>query len=159
MKEFKPILSTITEYLSETESIEELNGILDDILDSYKTSEKLGLYPQNIPTFRTSKQYVSKLKENLKWAQVKDIIKLQTTSEDQKELEVLSNIDGSMVDNIYNVLTQWSDFIKAINPTIKQRLSSIDEQHIEELNAAVLGSNANIERAFSELKKFKGDEL
>lgn len=159
MKEFKPVLSTITEYLSETESIEELNCILDDILDSYKVSEKLGLYPQNLLTFKTTKQYVTKLKENLKWAQLKDIIKLQSTSEDRKEIEVLSNIDGSMIDNIYNVLAQWSDFIKAINPTIKQRLSSIDEQHIEELNAAVFQSNFKIERAFSELKKFKGDEL
>lgn len=158
MKELKPVLSTITEYLSETESIEELNEILDDILDSYKVSEKLGLYPQNLLTFKTTKQHITKLKENLKWAQLKDIIKLQSTSEDRKEMEVLSNIDGSMIDNIYKVLTQWSDFIKAINPTIKQRLSSIDEQHIEELNTAVLQSNIKIEHAFSELKKFKGEE-
>ncbi len=159
MKESKPILSTIIEYLSGTESIEQLNSILDDILESYKISEKLGSYPPDILSSKTSMQHVSKLKESLKWAQLKEIIKLQSTSDDWEIIQVLSIIDGSVIDNIYNVLTQWSKFIKAINPTIKQRLSSIVEQHIEELNTAVLQSNLKIEHDFSELKKFKGEKL
>ncbi|AYA62599.1 protein DpdH [Alteromonas sp. RKMC-009] len=157
IKELKPVFSQITENLSETENVEELYQILDEILESYKTSEKLGLYPPNTVTYRTAKQYINDLKENLKWNQFKEIIKLQVTSNEKKLLEILSNIDGSMIDNIRKVLIHWSEFNKAINPIMNQRLNSVDEKHIDELSEAVTQSILKIERSLVSLEQHKGD--
>lgn len=157
IKEFKPTILQISENLSGTENVEEFHQILDEILESYKTSEKLGLYPQNFLTYQTTKQHINRLKENLKWNQFKEIINLQITSDEKNLLEVVSNIDGSMVENIKNVLTQWSDFNKAINPIINQRLNSVDEKHIDELNEAVTQSIIKIENSLVGLEQFKGD--
>ena len=97
------------------------------------------------------------MKENLKWNQIKEIIKIQVTSDEKKLLEIISNTDGSMIENIKNSLTQWFDFNKAINPIINQRLNSVDEKHIDELSEAVTQSIINIENSLVSLEQFKGD--
>lgn len=147
----------ITENLNGIENIEEFHQILDEILGSYKTSERLALYPQNFLTYQTVKQYINRLKDSLKWNQLKEIIKLQVINDEKKLLEVVSNIDGSMLENIKSVLTQWFDFNKAINPIINQRLNSVDEKHIDELSEAVTQSIIKIENSLVGLEQFKGD--
>lgn len=157
LKEIKPAILQITENLNGIENIEEFHQILDEILGSYKTSERLALYPQNFLTYQTVKQYINRLKDSLKWNQLKEIIKLQVTNDEKKLLEVVSNIDGSMLENIKSVLTQWFDFNKAINPIINQRLNSVDEKHIDELSEAVTQSIIKIENSLVGLEQFKGD--
>lgn len=157
LEEIKPIFSRLTENLSETENIDKFYQTLDDMLESYKAAEKLGLYPQNIFTLRTAKQHINDLRENLKWNQFKEVIKLQITSDEKKLLEILSNIDGLMLDNINKVLSQWSEFNKAINPIINQRLASVGETQIDELSEAVTQSIIKIEKSLKDLEQFKGD--
>ena len=157
LKDIKPLIVKITAYLSETDNMEEFHNLLDEILELYKATEKLGLYPEKILTYRTIKQHIELLKENLKWNHLKEILKLQDSIEENKLFEILSNVDGSMVESIKNILDHWSDFNRVVNPIIKQRLNSVDEERIEELTLSVVSSIKEIENSLVSLEQYKGE--
>ena len=157
LKDIKPVIVKITAYLSETDNMEEFHILLDEILELYKATESLGLYPKDILTYRTIKQHIERLKQNLKWNHLKEILKLQDSIEENKLFEILSNIDGSMVVSIKNILDHWSDFNGVVNPIIKQRLSSVDEQRIEELTLSVVSNIKEIENSLVSLEQYKGE--
>lgn len=157
LKEIKPVILQITENLSGTESIEEFHQTLDEILESYRASEKLSLYPQGILTFKTARQHISKLREELKWSHFKEIIKLKNDIDEKKQLEILSLVNGEVIENLKNILTQWSNFSAAINPKVTQRLNSVDEKQIESLSTAVSQNIIKIDRSLRELEDFKGE--
>lgn len=157
LKDIEPLIVKITACLSETDNMDEFHNLLDEILELYKATEKLGLYPEKILTYRTIKQHIELLKENLKWNHLKEILKLQDSIEENKLFEILSNVDGSMVKSIKNILDHWSDFNRVVNPIIKQRLSSVDEERIEELTLSVVSSIKEIENSLVSLEQYKGE--
>ncbi|GGW72422.1 protein DpdH [Alishewanella tabrizica] len=152
--EIKPNLLKIKMFIGDCENREEFQKLLEDIREVYKSIQDLGLYPDEILKRKTADQDIKILLETLSWIDVKNAIKLITVEDEQKEMEILANLDGKLITLLSKVLSHWEAFEKLALPKIQLVNKTVGANQLNSLNQSIKNTNANLSQTLSDLTSF-----
>ncbi|MCF4010634.1 protein DpdH [Rheinheimera sp. UJ63] len=152
--EIKPNLLKIKMFISDCENKEEFQDLLEDIREVYKSIQDLGFYPDEILKRKTANQDIKILLETLSWIEVKNAIKLITVEDEQKEIEILANLDGGLITLLSKVLSQWETFERLALPKIQSVNNTVGKHQLSALNQGIKNTNLNLNQTLSHLTTF-----
>lgn len=152
--EIKPNLLKIKMVIGDCDSKEEFQNLLEEIREVYKSIQDLGFYPDEIPKRKTANQDIKTLIETLSWIDVKNAIKLITVEDEQKEMEILANLDGKLITLLSKVLSQWEAFEKLALPKIQLVNNTVGANQLDSLNKSIKNTNFSLSQTLSDLTSF-----
>lgn len=152
--EIKPNLLKIKMFIGDCDNKEEFQNLLEEIREVYKSIQDLGFYPDEVLTRKTANQDIKTLLETLSWIDVKNAIKLITVEDEQKEMEILANLDGKHITILSKVFSHWEAFEKLALPKIQLVNKTVGANQLNSLNQSIKNTNANLSQTLSDLTSF-----
>ena len=134
IKSIQPELSLIQEMLSDCTIQEDFESALETMKSIYRRIAEAHFLPNDSVARQTFNSYVKTVQDTVKLEQVKNSIKLTTETDEIKQLQLLSKVDGVMLKDTYKLLESW----KKMSSFSMKKLESANERtsahQVEALN-------------------------
>jgi len=145
VQELKPNIELINNHLNDCANKEEFISLLDEIKSIYKSILDMGLYPNGFVTRETLNKDINELTKNIKWNEVQNSIKLLSVSDESKQLEILSSLDGGVIKSVCKVLKNWQQFNSNVFSKIEKINDTTSTKQVDKINKEINDSFASIE--------------
>lgn len=157
VREIKPILTVIQDYIGQCNDKEEFLECLERMKKVYRSISALGLFPEGLVRRETANKDINLLAETLKWNEIKNSIKLLNSETESSEVEVLSSLDGNILNKVHKVLDFWINFEKIALYKIKQKNNTTGSHQLSTLSANISSTNSTIITNLYSLKQIGGN--
>ncbi|AOW76240.1 hypothetical protein A3Q34_04830 [Colwellia sp. PAMC 20917] len=154
VKELEPKLDLIERSLKDCTNKDEFITLLEEIKLIYKAISGMGFYPSSLHSRATLTKDINSLMEGCQWSEIMKGIKLLSDQDENKQLEILSSLDGEIIKNVYKVLINWQQFNIHVLPRIMKINDTSGTQQVDRMNKEIDDSINSIEVILNEFGEF-----
>jgi len=159
VQELKPNIELINNHLNDCANKEEFISLLEEIKSIYKSILDMGLYPNGFVTRETLNKDINELIKNLKWNEVQNSIKLLSVSDESKQLEILSSLDGGVIKSVCKVLKNWQQFNSNVLSKIEKINDTTSTKQVDKINKEINDSFTSVEVILNEFSEHVLEEV